>query len=235
MEFSKLSSPSLKDLFIREFENLIISGRLSVGDKLPPERELAEQMSISRAVVNSGLTELAGKGFIEIRPRVGAFVADYHRNGTVETLLAILRYNGGVLKKKEIKSLLEIRLVVETLAIELATPQLTTENLTVLKGIIEDFGASTTPAESAEQIFRLHHELCILSDNTLAPVIFYSFKTLSTTLWEKYFILHGKEALFENSKQLYSCLENGAVDGAVKTFQSSLNKTIDGIVSIYEE
>ena len=235
MEFSKLSSPSLKDLFVREIENMIISGSLSVGDRLPPERELAEQMGVSRAVVNSGLSELSRKGFVGIQPRVGAFVADFHRKGTVETLLAILRYNGGMLRKQEIKSLLEIRLVIETLAIELAVPNLTAGNLAVLKNIIEKFGASTSPSESAELIFELHHEICILSENTLAPVIFYSFRILSTKLWERYFALYGNDALYQNTLELYGCLERGDVEGAVETFQSSLRKTIDGVVSIYQE
>ena len=95
MEFTKLSSPSLKDLFIKEIENLILSGKLSIGDKLPSERELAEQMGVSRIVINSGLNELAKAGFIEQKPRIGAYVADYRRTGTVETLLSILRFNGG--------------------------------------------------------------------------------------------------------------------------------------------
>ena len=56
MEFSKLNAPSLKELFIQELETMILSGRLMVGEKLPPERELAESMQVSRAVVNSGIT-----------------------------------------------------------------------------------------------------------------------------------------------------------------------------------
>ena len=42
MEFSKLNAPSLKELFIQELETMILSGRLMVGEKLPPERELAD-------------------------------------------------------------------------------------------------------------------------------------------------------------------------------------------------
>ena len=54
MEFQKISSPSLRDLFIEQLEHLILSGKLQVGEKLPPERQLAEMMQVSRAVVNSG-------------------------------------------------------------------------------------------------------------------------------------------------------------------------------------
>lgn len=235
MEFSKLSSPSLKDLFIREIENLILSGQLNIGDQLPSERELADKMEVSRAVVTSGLSALAGRGFVEIKPRLGVFVADYKRKGTVETLLAILRYSGGILKKEEIRSLLEIRLAFETLAIELATPRMTGEHLMILKELIFDFEESQTASEMAEGIFLIHHEICIISENSLLPVIFYSFKELSIQLWHRYFLQYGKDALLKNTTELYSFFENGEVQSAVSTFQDSLKKTINGVISIYNK
>ena len=76
MEFEKLSAPSLKDLFVQQLQGMILSGELAVGTQLPPERELAWQMQVSRAVVNGGLSELAQQGFVEIRPRQGAFVTN---------------------------------------------------------------------------------------------------------------------------------------------------------------
>ena len=63
MEFQKISSPSLRDLFVEQLEHPILSGKLKIGEKLPPERQLAEMMQVSRAVVNSGLGELERKRF----------------------------------------------------------------------------------------------------------------------------------------------------------------------------
>ena len=95
MEFQKISSPSLRDLFIEQLEHLILSGKLQVGEKLPPERQLAEMMQVSRAVVNSGISELEKKGFLTVKPRSGTYVADFRRKGTLDTLIAIMNYNGG--------------------------------------------------------------------------------------------------------------------------------------------
>ena len=71
MEFEKLSAPSLKDLFIQQLQRMILSGELAVGTPLPPERDLAQQKQVSRAVVNVGMAELAKQGFVEVRPRQG--------------------------------------------------------------------------------------------------------------------------------------------------------------------
>ena len=72
MEFQKLSSPSLRELFVEQLEHMILSGKLKIGEKLPPERQLAEMMQVSRAVVNGGLTDLEKNGFIITKPRSGS-------------------------------------------------------------------------------------------------------------------------------------------------------------------
>ena len=51
MLFKKLSAPSLKELFVAELEGMILSGKLEIGAKLPPERELAESMQVDRKSV----------------------------------------------------------------------------------------------------------------------------------------------------------------------------------------
>jgi DNA-binding FadR family transcriptional regulator len=235
MEFPKLSSPTLKDLFIREIENMILSGKLAVGSKLPTERELEKSMQVSRAVINAGLSEMAEKGFIEIRPRVGAYVADYRRKGTLQTLLSIMSYNGGTLRKDELKSLLEIRLVLETLALDLAVQRISTEELAVLKSLADEFGLSSDPAVSARIIFDFHHELCAISGNTLLPLIFYSFREPVLRLWERYFRLHGVETLYRNTMELYARIADRDAKSAVSVLSDSLEKTITGGVSIYYE
>ena len=118
MEFEKLVSPSLKDLFITHIEAMILSGELPVGQQLPPERQLAQSMGVSRAVVNSGVAELERRGFLEVRPRVGTFVTDYRRAGTLDTLKSIMTYNRGRLRNEEIRSILEIRDALDKLAAE---------------------------------------------------------------------------------------------------------------------
>ena len=129
MEFKKLNAPSLKELFVNELQNMILSGKLEIGSKLPPERELAESMKVSRAVINSGIAELEKKGFLVVRPRIGTFVADYHRDGSLDTLVAIMNYNGGVLKNREVKSVLEARIMFMVEATRFAIDRASDEEL----------------------------------------------------------------------------------------------------------
>lgn len=95
MNFEQLYAPSLKELFVQKLQGMILSGELPMGEKLPSERELCQQMGVSRAVVNGGITELARQGFLEVRPRQGAYGCRLRREETWRPLWAIMDYNGG--------------------------------------------------------------------------------------------------------------------------------------------
>lgn len=233
MEFSKLNAPSLKELFIQELETMILSGRLMVGEKLPPERELAESMQVSRAVVNSGITELARKGFLIIKPRVGTFVADYRREGTMDTLMSIMNYNGGILREAEVRSILELRIALDSLAIRLWLPEAKDEEIHLLRSYVEALKTAKTTSEAAEFAFRFQHELAFLSGNTLIPLIFTSFKVPVISLWERFCRMYGIEQLYANSDTLCSYFEARDVDKAIQWISSSLNESIDGKYTIY--
>ena len=235
MEFSKLCAPSLKELFVKEMENMILSGKLEIEAKLPAERELADMMQVSRAVVNAGISEMAKKGFLTIKPRIGTFVADYRRNGTLDTLVAIMNYNGGMLRTAEIKSILEVRIVLDTLAVELLIPKITEAELAVLKGYIDELQVSSTPSRSAELAFNFHHEMGIISGNTLLPLIFYSFKYPIISLWERFCRKYGTESLFTNTEALYRCIEQRDIPKAIAAMTDSINDSISGTRQIYRE
>ena len=64
MGYSKITALSLTDLFVQQIENMILSGELAIGERLPPARELAVKMGVSRTVVTAGLVELEKLGFV---------------------------------------------------------------------------------------------------------------------------------------------------------------------------
>ena len=151
MRFEQLYAPSLKELFVQQLQEMILSGDLSMGTRLPSERELCEQMHVSRAVVNSGISELARQGFLEVRPRQGTYVADYRSNGDLDTLMAIMRYNGGVLGRDEIRSILEVRWGLEQMTISGVIGHATDEQLEQLGKYVEQLGTLPLPKTTHEE------------------------------------------------------------------------------------
>lgn len=233
MEFTKLTAPSLKELFVKELENNILSGKLAIGEKLPSERELSKSMQVSRAVVNSGIIELSRKGFLNVKPRIGTFVADYRRNGTMETLSSIMSYNGGRLRDAEIKSILELRMALDSLAIELCIPIIKDEDILTLKEYLSEIKESKSPEDASEIAFKFQHELACLSGNTLMPLIFTSFKVPILSLWNRFSRLYGVEALYNNTSLLCEYIENRDSKNAIECINNVINNTINGDKQIY--
>lgn len=235
MEFAKLSAPSLKELFVQQVQDKILAGELAVGTRLPPERDMARQMQVSRAVVNGGLAELAQRGFIELRPRQGAFVADYRKSGNISTLVAIMEYNGGALANSEIRAILEVRRALEHLACELAIDNATQEDMARLGGIIDQLAVAANPRQASEIAFQFQHELAFVGGNSILPLIYYSFRSPVMTLWERFCTRHSVEALYRNSYRLFEYVRARDKAGVSAWIDAYLNESITGSRQIYEQ
>lgn len=233
MLFKKLNAPSLKELFITEIEHMILSGKLEIGAKLPPERELAESMQVSRAVVNSGISELEKKGFLVVRPRIGTFVADYRKYGTTETLVSIMHYNGGMLRDKEIRSTLEVRIIFMNLAATLAIEHATDEEIQTLEKYLTALKQCNDPEEAASLIFSFSHELSFISGNSLLPLFFISFRDLVCSLWSRFAEKYGLEPLVESAATIYQYVSARDKEGVTNYITESTQQSIDGCRQIY--
>lgn len=233
MEFSKLSAPTLKELFIEQLETMILSGKLQIGEKLPSERDLAASMQISRSVVNAGIVDMADKGFLEIIPRSGTYVADYRKNGKIETLVSIMKYNGGMLPDADVRSILEIRRVLMPLAISRCIEKITDEEIDRLFDCAAILHAAETPEQAADAVFEFDHLLCVFSDNTLLPLIFYSFKAPNSTLFGRYFRLYGYEGMRYRTDEICEGIRARDAKRAIEAITNSVSETISGATELY--
>jgi GntR family transcriptional repressor for pyruvate dehydrogenase complex len=64
------------EIVVRHVRGLIEGGELRPGDRLPPERELAVQLGVSRPSVRAGLRSLAAIGILQTRHGAGTFITD---------------------------------------------------------------------------------------------------------------------------------------------------------------
>lgn len=175
MEFKELVSPSLTDLFIQELQRMILSGELKVGERLPTERELSENMKVSRAVVNGGLNQLANMGFIRIAPRKGAFVNDYVAGGDIHVLTAIMEYNGWKFTPEYLEPMLQIRKSIEPYFMELAAQHTDSPYLSKIPEIITALKESPTLLSAGELIFHFYHTAALASGNVILPLLLRTF------------------------------------------------------------
>ena len=233
MEFKKLVAPTLKEMFVENIQALILSGELPEGSKLPPERSIAESMGVSRAVVNSGIVELERMGFLEVKPRVGTFVTDYRKKGTLETLKAIMYYNRGQLRDEEIRSILEVRDALDKLAVVCLVEKASDEELQKLKLKVDAIQEAETSEQAANATFEFQHEMAMMTENTLLPLIFRSFFFSVIVLWERFCNLHGKEALHNVSYVLWKKISERDAEGAIDWITKCTYEVVEGKNQIY--
>ena len=215
MQFGVIVAPTIKELFVEKIQGLILSGRLAVGDRLPSERELADEMKVSKTIVHLGLKDLERMGFIRVNARQGTFVANYAENGTYETLNAIIKFNGGKLDHQNVASLLELRVAVEGQAVRRFAQDHTDEDIACLRKMIDDIKGWIPKEgyidrhEMACKIFDFHLTICLRSKNTILPLVLNAFKDVSVFFWETSIQIYGVPKSIEHLEAFLTLLTNG--------------------------
>lgn len=233
MDFGQIVAPTIKELFIERIEGMILSGTLKPGDRLPSERDLAEQMKISKTIVHIGLEDLARMGFLEVTPRRGTVVADFAETGNLETLNAILRYNGGKLDRQMVVSIIELRSAVEGGALVRLGRNHTQEGLDELKGLLNEYTeiAKSNPdlKTIADALAKFHYRICTLSGNQLFPLIMNAFRSVGNILWEDSARFWGADALLEQGRHILELLEENKGEAAADYLNSLFDHYLENM------
>ena len=213
-----IKTESLTEIFVLRFEELILSGKLSIGEKLPSERELSLQLNVSRPVVHEGLMELAHKGLVTMKPRVGAVISDYRNNGSLAILNSLVSYKKGQLDEYLADSLIDMRELFEIECTKLAVKNRTAENLQALEAIVdrEQKLKIENTAEVTELDFDFHHKIAMSTGNLVYPLIMNSFKQVYTNLSGLFFkdtsVVNN---VFASHAKLFKAIENSNESDAV--------------------
>ncbi|MGW4532909.1 FadR/GntR family transcriptional regulator [Nocardia sp. NPDC004340] len=141
-------------------EGLITSGELRAGDRLPPERELAAGLSVSRSSLRQAMFELESKQLIERRQGRGSTVTENPRRaGDLAGGLADLDI--------ELGHATELRDLVEPRIAELAALRAVESNLLSLDDVLARSSDSLSPAESLRLDIEFHTLLARAAQNPL--------------------------------------------------------------------
>jgi len=151
MKFRKITSVRLYENVIEQIMDLIKSNELKPGDKLPPERELAEKFSISRGSLREAFRVLESKGLIKSKPGGGRFIREVKKEALIDTENVILN-----LEKSSILEFLEAREIFEVRVVEFAAERATAEEVKVIEEVFskvsEEVGTEDRDAEDGEKI-----------------------------------------------------------------------------------
>ena len=229
--FGKISAPSLKEICVQEILTKILSGELKPNDRLPPERELAEAMGISRSSVNHGIMELEAMGFLSITPRRGTVVNDYRAHPTPQALAAVLRYSSAQMEESLFSDLMATRLLIEVESARLACTHIYDTTLAKMRNLVD--ALAQEPEDPTEILYRFHYLLTAASGNSVYSMIYRGFETVLCTLIRQHYSMRGED--IKESAQLHGQLLDAIIRKDEQAAQELARRILtQGITALQE-
>jgi len=154
--FENIKPLKAAQLIARRIRDAVISGELTVGDRLPPERELIKQFGYSRAAVREGLRLLEADGLVAMQAgrNGGAVVSSPDTDRLAPTLDMILR-----LRRTTIHDVHEAQRLIEPLVIALVVERATPGDLARVRQTIDMIERDPANAETVRTQSNLFHTL----------------------------------------------------------------------------
>jgi len=177
----------------------ILDGTFPVNSNLPPERELAEKLGITRPTMREALQRLQRDGWIEIHHGRSTRVKNYWQEGNLLILTAIAQHDDMV-PKDFVRNLLQVRLLLAPTYTRMAMQNSLNEVIRLLESMqeVEDTAEAFTQRDLA-----LHKQLTILSKNPVFTLILNGFGDLYHKMGLLYF---SKNESRDHSRSFYKKL-----------------------------
>jgi GntR family transcriptional regulator, transcriptional repressor for pyruvate dehydrogenase complex len=142
--------------------DMIKSGQLKSGDKLESVQQLAENFQVGRSAVREALSALRAMGLVEMHQGEGTYVREFDSK-----MLSLPVYIAVLMKKEDVKNLLEVRRILEVGAVQAAAARRTDEQLAEIKEALDQMEAANDQELGEEADFRFHMAIANASQNEL--------------------------------------------------------------------
>lgn len=221
---------SITDSVVADIKEMIMSGEYKIGEKLPTEMKLCDQMGVSRTCVREAIRVLQAVGYVEIRPGKGAFVADYQKSTDNSSLWYDVE---GV----KFYDFMEVRMAIETLSVRLAVERATDKQIRELREIHTSFVEATEKRDMLKMIMldELFHTKIITFTNNQLLI------NINKQLLERFRIYRGdsftNKMVYKNAvephERILLCFEMRNPSSAVEEMRKHLNITTQDMELIH--
>lgn len=192
VKFQAVSHRRLTEAIADQIEQLILNHELQIGDALPPERELAAQLQVSRNILREAISMLAQKGLLEVRPGSGTYVARPSAEILEDSISFLIRFS-----ETALYDLLEARLLIEVEIAGLAAERATGEDRQLIAERFEQLEATTDDLEAyGEADIRFHTALASAAKNEIYCLLLSSIRGALRQII-RFFVKHNPTVLEE--------------------------------------
>jgi GntR family transcriptional regulator, transcriptional repressor for pyruvate dehydrogenase complex len=225
----EVSAQKPVDVIIRQVKDLLVSGQLKPGDKLPPERKLSEKFGVGRTSVREALRKLEFYGILKTRPQSGTFVASIGISA-LETLISdVLKIDS-----YSFLSLVETREVLEIASVSYACERHNTADILKLEVSLNNYLQKALKQISAvEEDLMFHLTIAEIGKNKVLKSM---LLIIIPDIISNYSIFNVCETstnkALEEHKLLFTQIKNRDTQSAVLTMKEHLNSVMKFAKSI---
>ncbi len=153
----------ITELVVQRIKELLERGELKAGSRLPPERELADMLHISRPSLRTALKALSVMGIIHAKPGAGTYIAE----SLPEIFTEPMRFMT-LINNTSVEELFEARRIIEAGLAELAAERATEADIAALVREVEGMKATTDDPENfLKHDVRFHQTIARAANNKL--------------------------------------------------------------------
>jgi len=181
-KFKPVRQSRISNEVTEQIKQSILLGHFKTGDKLPPERDLAEEFCVSRVAIREALRALENSGFIVTRQGVtgGAYIIDLSFQQLVNAFLDLF-----LIGKISIPELHHVRRLIEPEVARLAATRVTPDYTQMLRDALEAEKLPTTSvSEEVDRKTVVHFVLAEMCGNRFLEALVRSVVGLSKKLVE---------------------------------------------------
>lgn len=142
-----------------QIQKLLKSNQLQVGDRLPPERQLAELFRVSRNSVREAIKSLEQHGILISRPGAGTFIAANLNDLSTELHKVMLQ------ERHRLADIFELRLILEPQIAQLASERITPAGVQKLLELIDGQERSDTALDARQFDLAFHQHIAASTGN----------------------------------------------------------------------
>ncbi|MGL6105357.1 FadR/GntR family transcriptional regulator [Romboutsia sp.] len=209
--FNSVSGKKVYELVIEQIQDNILNGKIKKGDQLPSERELSEQMGVSRTSIREAIRVLETMGLIESRQGEGNFICAKVEKSFIQPLSIMFKLNDG-----NWDNILELRELLELQTASIAAQKITKEEEKELDEIMIEMEKETN-GENREKILviidqKFHKKIASISKNYLIESFFITASKLFEQFIEdarvKIIEAHaGENILYKEHNEIYKAIK----------------------------
>jgi GntR family transcriptional repressor for pyruvate dehydrogenase complex len=154
-------SVAITDEAIEKIKEMIISGALRPGDRLPREADLAERLGLSRNSLREAVKALSLIHVLDVRQGDGTYVTSLEPSVLLEAMAFVIDFHRG----DTVLEFLEVRRILEPAATAMAATRMTEAETAELRDLLAKLGADPSVEELVANDLEFHRRIAVGSGN----------------------------------------------------------------------